>query len=199
MRRSRAVVAIGLTACSPVVLGMCESPRQDLGTAAVIADKQAQINWMPVEGATAYRVRLQSRVPNGRVVASHDTTVTAPFFRPPPPLAEHRAKVTVRLNAACGGETSAESVSWFLIDTSAGCAIGEVNAKGAGGKARLDWKAVPGAQTYDVRVHALGDGRVIATRETRSPAAEIELREAAVVSVRPACAAGLGEAVYRVV
>jgi len=193
------VVAIGLTLCSPAVVAVCEAPRQALGNAATIADKQVQIAWTPVEGATGYRVRLQSRVPNGRVVASHDTVVTTPSFRAPQPLAEQRAKVTVRLNAVCGAETSAESVSWLLIDTSAGCRIGEINAKAAAGKATLQWKAVPEAQTYDVRVHALGDGRTIAARETRSPQAEIELREAAVVSVRPACAAGLGEAVYRVV
>src|SRR5262245_19744191 len=118
-------------------LALCSPPRQALADGTAIADKQVQLAWTPVEGATAYRVRLQSRVPNGRVVASHDTVVTTPSFRPPQPLAEHRAKVTVRLNAVCGAETSAESVSWFLIDTSVGCNIGELNAKAAGGKARL--------------------------------------------------------------
>jgi hypothetical protein len=194
-----AIVGIGLSACSPALVAACDPPRQLLTDATVIADRQVQIAWAPVEGATAYRVRLQSRVPNGRVVASHDTVVTSPAFRPPQPLAEQRAKVTVRLNAICGAETSAESVSWFLIDTSAGCRIGELNARAAAGKATLQWKPVPEAQTYDVRVHALGDGRTIAARETRSLQAEVELREAAVVSVRPACAGGLGEAVYRVV
>jgi len=170
-----------------------------MADAVVMADKHVQIAWTPVQGATGYRVRLQSRVPNGRVVASHDTMVTSPVFRAPQPLAEHRAKVTVRLSAVCGAETSAESVSWFVIDTSAGCRIGELTARAAAGKARVDWKAVPGAQAYDVRAHALADGRVIAARETRAPGAELELREAAVVSVRPACESGLGEAVYRVV
>jgi hypothetical protein len=197
--RLRLLAVVGLAVCSPAVLAACEAPRQTFTNVSTITDKHVQIAWAAVEGATGYRMRLQSRVPNGRVVASHDTVVTTPSFRAPQPLAEHRAKVTVRLNAVCGAETSAESVSWFLIDTSAGCRIGEVNASAAAGKARLDWKAVPGAQTYDVRVHALADGRTIAARETRSPQAEIELREAAVVSVRPACAAGLGEAVYRVV
>jgi hypothetical protein len=191
--------AIALAIYSSAVFAVCDGPRQAIAAGATIADKQVQIAWTPVEGATGYRLRLQSRVPNGRVVASHDTVVASPSFRAPQPLAEQRAKVTVRLNAICGAETSAESVSWFLIDTSAGCRIGEINAKAAAGKARLEWKAVPEAQTYDVRVHALADGRTIAARETRSPQAEIELREAAVVSVRPACAAGLGEAVYRVV
>jgi hypothetical protein len=195
---SSVLAAIALTAGLPA-LAECEPPRFPLKESAATLDKQPQIAWQATQGATAYRVRLQSRVPNGRVVASHDTMVTTTSFRPPQPLTEHRAKVTVRLNAVCGAETSAESVSWFLIDTSAGCRIGEINAKAAAGKARLDWKAVPEAQTYDVRVHALGDGRTIAARETRTPVAEIELREAAVVSVRPACAAGLGEAVYRVV
>ena len=166
---------------------------------ATIAQKQVEVGWTPVQEATAYRLRLQSRIPNGRVVASHDTTVTTPLFRPPQPLAEQRAKVTVRLSAVCGAETSAESVSWFLIDTSAGCKIGEVDAKAVAGKARLDWKAVPGAQTYDVRAHALADGRLIASEETRSSFVQMALKQPAVVSVRPRCVGGDGEAVYRVV
>jgi hypothetical protein len=185
--------------CSPIVLAVCEAPRTALAEGAVVADRQVQVAWAPVHGATAYRVRVQSRVPNGRVVASHDTTVSTPVFRAPQPLAEQRAKVTVRLNAVCGAETSAESTSWFLIDTSAGCRLGDVAASSAGGRARIDWKAVPGAQTYDVRAHALTDGRLIASEETRSPLVQMALKEAAVVSVRPRCTSGEGEAVYRVV
>lgn len=198
-RHLGAAVASALAANSSAVVAVCEAPRTVLPGGAVIAQKQAEVAWMPVQGATAYRLRLQSRIPNGRVVASHDTTVTTPLFRPPQPLAEQRAKVTVRLSAVCGAETSAESTSWFLIDTSAGCRLGDVAASSAGGRARIGWKAVPGAQAYDVRAHALTDGRLIASEETRSSSVQVALKEAAVVSVRPRCTSGEGEAVYRVV
>ena len=194
-----ALVGGGLALCSSAVLAVCEAPRALLTEGAVIADKQVELAWAPVAGAKAYRVRVQSRVPNGRVVVSHDTTVTAPLFRAPQPLAEHRAKVTLRLSAVCGAETSAESVSWFVIDTSAGCRLGEVAGKWAEGRASLDWKAVPGAQTYEVRAHAVADGRMVAARETRAPSAELALKQSAVVSVRPLCLGGEGEAVYRVI
>jgi hypothetical protein len=164
-----------------------------------VTERRVQFAWAPVLGATGYRVRVQSRVANGHVVALHDAMVTSPAFRAPQPLAEHRAKVTVRLSAICGAETSAESVSWFVIDTSAGCRLDDVAVSAAGGKARLAWKAVPGAQTYDVRAHALTDGRLIASDETRSLLIQMALKESAVVSVRPRCVGGDGEAVYRVV
>lgn len=201
--RSRTVAAAFagfalLSFCSMPRAG-CPAPLPSFPDVSIVADKHPQVAWAPVLGATMYRVRLQSRVPNGRVVASHDTTVTAPLFRSPQPLAEQRAKVTVRLNAVCGAETSAESRSWFLIDTSARCRLGDVAASSTGGKARIDWKTVPGAQTYDVRAHALTDGRLIASEETRSPSVQMALKEAAVVSVRPRCTGGEGEAVYRVV
>lgn len=193
------LVGCGLGAATPAVFAVCEVPRVKLAGGATVVGRQTEVAWAPVDGATAYRVRLQSRVPNGRVVASHDTTVSAPVFRAPQPLAEQRTKVTVRLSAVCGAETSAESTSWFLIDTSAGCRLGGVAASSAAGKAQLDWEAVPGAQTYDVRAHALTDGRLIASEEARSPLVQMALKEAAVVSVRPRCTSGEGEAVYRVV
>ena len=193
------LVGCGLGAVTPAAFAVCEAPKAMLADAAVVSDRQVRIAWAPVQGAQSYRLRLQSRVPNGRVVASHDTTVTAPLFRPPQPLADQRAKVTLRLSAVCGAETSAESTSWFLIDTSTGCRLGDVAASSAGGTARIDWKVVPGAQTYEVRAHALADGRLIASEEKRSPLVQMALKEAAVVSVRPRCASGEGEAVYRVV
>lgn len=193
------LVGCGLGSATPAAFAVCEAPKAMLAHAAVVADRQAQIGWAPVQAATGYRVRVQSRVPNGRVIASHDAMVTSPAFRAPQPLAERRAKVTVRVSAICGAETGVESVSWFVIDTSAGCRLEQVVASSEGSRAMLGWKAVPAAQTYDVRAHALADGRLIASRETRSPSAQLDLKEAAVVSVRPQCVSGEGEAVYRVV
>jgi hypothetical protein len=166
----------------------------------VISERQALLAWTPVAGATGYRVRLLSRVPNGRIVASHDTMLSEPRFMPPQPLAEQLAKVAVRVNAICGKETSADSVSSFIIDTSPTCVMREVSAAAAAGKVALQWPAVAGAVRYDVRAYAVVDGQLVASQETRTPGVQLDLKgQSAVVSVRPECASGLGEAAYRVV
>lgn len=178
----------------------CEAPSLDAPGAGAVTDARRKIAWQPVAGATAYRVQVLSRVPNGKVIVSHDTMVKEPSFVPPQPLAEQRAKVTVRLRALCGGETSAESVAAFVVDTSALCRLEGLGVKRPGGRAEIQWKAVAGAGRYEVLAHDLVEGRLVASGETRATAAQLELgRQAAVVSVRPACASGLGEAVYRVV
>jgi hypothetical protein len=177
----------------------CDAPRGSILEGSTLAETRPLIVWRPVAGATGYRVRLQSRVPNGKVLASYDTVVTTTAFVSPQPLAEQRAKVQVRLSAICGGETSAEAVSSFDIDASPNCRLGELEARREGAGAELRWKAVPGAQGYEARAAGLLDGKLISSAETRSTSARLELRgQGAVVSVQPKCAAGSGEAVYRV-
>jgi hypothetical protein len=174
----------------------CDTPQKVLPEdASAVTEGRPRLTWRIVDGATGYRVRMQSRVPEGRVIAAADTVVKTPTYLPPQPLADRHSKVTMRVNAICGKETSAETVSWFLIDTTANCRLGEVKGSTA---ASLAWEAVEGARNYEVRAHRLSDGLLLASLETRTPAAKLELREAAVVSVRPACAGGSGEAVYRV-
>lgn len=194
------LVAVVVFLLPLIANGECRRPNLDLPKGSSIPDKQSSLVWRPIPGATAYRVRLLSRVPNGRIVASHDTVVSEPQFHPPQPLAEHHAKVVVRLNAICGKETSADSVSSFVIDTSPTCVLGDVDAAVAGGRMNLKWAPVAGATNYEVRAYAVGDGKLLASQEARTPGAQLDLRgAAAVVSVRPSCTTGLGEAVYRVV
>jgi len=140
-----------------------------LDDATATIERLPSLSWTPVPGATAYSIKLLSRVPNGRVLAQHDTVVNEPRFVPPKPLADYRAKVTVRLAAICGKERSAESVSWFTIDAAAAC----------GGEGRVEKRA-----------HALADGWLIAVQESRTTPH--------VQSTRPLCAGARGEATYRV-
>lgn len=196
---ARGLLAAIAIAFHGAALAECAAPERAMQAGGVVADKQTPISWKPVEGATAYRVRVLSRVPNGRIVASHDTVVTSQSFLSPQPLAEDRAKVTARISAICGGETSAESVFAFTIDATSTCALAELSVRRAGAKADLKWPAVKGAGSYEVRMFSL-DGAFISAQETRAPAAQVELKTpGAVLSVRPACASGLGEALYRVV
>jgi hypothetical protein len=200
MNRGRFLAAAILVGFSPGLRAICDAPLLQSPAALTISEKQARIAWAPVPGATSYRVRLLSRVPNGRIVASHDTVVSEPQFMPPQPLAEQQAKVVVRINTICGSETSAESVSSFIIDTSATCVMGALSAAASGGKASVQWPAVAGATRYDVRAYAMVDGKLVASQEARTPGVQLELKgQSAVVSVQPTCASGMGEAAYRVV
>jgi hypothetical protein len=203
-RRSRAdgsgKAFAALAVALPVAaLAVCRAPEPAIPAQAIVADRQPALVWKPVEGATGYRVRLLSRVPNGRIVASHDALIASPPFIPPQPLAEDRAKVTARVSAICGAEASSETVFAFTIDATATCMLDEVSAQAAGARANLQWPAVKGAASYEVRMFSL-DGAFVSALETRVPAAQMDLKQAgAVISVRPACASGLGEAVYRLV
>jgi hypothetical protein len=195
-RKAFAALALALPAAA---LAVCPAPEAAIPAQDSVADKQPSLMWKPVEGATGYRVRVLSRVPNGRIVASHDAVVASPPFVPPQPLAEDHAKVTARISAICGAEASAESVFSFTIDTTPACRLDELSAETAGMKANLKWPAVKGAAGYELRVFSL-DGALISAQETKAPGAQVELRQpGAVISVRPACASGLGEALYRVV
>ena len=194
------LIVAAILAGSSGARGACDAPLLPSPPEKPTVETQSRVVWTPVAGATGYRVRLLSRVPNGRIVASHDTVVSDPFFIPPQPLAEQTAKVVVRLNAICGKETSADRVSSFIIDTSPACAMGEVTAGAASGSTRLKWPAVEGATRYDVRAYSVLDGQLLASQETRTPGAQLELKgRSAVVSVQPTCLAGMGEAAYRVV
>jgi hypothetical protein len=199
LRGLGALGLLGLFVCSSTGAA-CRAPELLLPQGKTVQETKPRIAWQPVSGATAYRVRLLSRVPNGKIVSSHDTTVDSPVFIAPQPLAEQQAKVVVRLNAICGKETSAESVSSFTIDTSTTCAMRDVNAAAAAGKVALQWPAVAGATRYDVRAYTMVDGQLMVSQETRTPGAHLDLKgQSAVVSVQPACASGMGEAAYRVV
>jgi hypothetical protein len=194
-----ALPAAVLCAASLAAGAACEAPRADFLNASVLAERQPRIQWNEVSGATGYRVRLLSRVPNGRILASHDTVIASPSFLAPQPLAEHRAKVTVRLNAVCGAEESTETAYAFVIDTSSRCTLEELSAGTISGVAELKWRPVAGAANYEVRAFAL-DGQSLSSVETRATEMKLALgARSAVVSVHPLCTSGSGEALYRVV
>jgi len=195
-RKAFAAIALALPVAA---LAVCPAPEAAIPAQDSVADKQPSLVWKPVEGATGYRVRVLSRVPNGRIVASHDAVVASPRFVPPQPLAEDRAKVTARVNAICGAETGAESQFTFTIDATATCRLEALTAESASGRASLKWAPVKGAAAYEVRVFSF-EGAFVSAQETRAPVAQVDFRKpGAVISVRPACASGLGEATYRVV
>jgi hypothetical protein len=194
--RCWAIAAVLVSALSHAA---CDAPRAKIAEASSLGEARPLIAWEPVSGATRYRVKVLSRVPNGRVLVAHDAVVSAPAFLPPQPLAEQRAKVQLRVAAICGAETSAETVTSFDIDATANCRLAQLDVRRDARGAELRWTPVMGALSYEVRALALMDGKLIATRETRTPGARLELPgEGAVVSVQPRCTAASGDALYRV-
>lgn len=199
--RRRALVAFSLVMLThpPAAYALCDAPVVTTPLSQVVSERNPRIEWKAVRGATAYRMRLLSRIPDGRILAAHDTVLAVPGFLAPRPLAELRAKVIVRINAVCGVEASRDTVSAFAIDTSASCAIGEVSAVADIGKAELAWQPAVGAKNYEVRAFTM-DGTLLSSTDTRETRARVDLRgHSAVVSVRPACPSGRGDAIYRTI
>ena len=179
----------------------CEAPELIAPTERVISETRPRIVWSVVNGAESYTLRVLSRVPEGRVVASHDVSVAGTSFLPPGALADERAKVTVTLRSRCGTALSTTRTAWFLVDATRTCAApADVTVSEQGGRVQALWQAVPGAAHYEVRVHAPADGRVLTTLEAREPRATLDgsFPPAGVLSVRPRCGNVYGDMAYRV-
>jgi hypothetical protein len=68
---------------------------------STVADARPVLTWLVIPGAIRYRVEIESRVPEGRILVSLDTQVSGTRFQPPQPLTDHRAAVKVRVTAGC--------------------------------------------------------------------------------------------------
>jgi hypothetical protein len=153
------------------------------------------LRWTPVPGATGYRVRLTSRVPEGGVIISLDTLTTAPSFDPPQPLTDLGAIVRLTVTARCGAQTSPETSLRFFIDTRLGCpAVADPIVKPDTAGPRLHWQPVEGAERYEVLAYTAGDGRLLGRGETREPLFTLPRAGdgPAVAAVRPRCRDGYG-------
>ena len=183
-------------------LADCATPKWIAPTGGFATDVRPAIRWSAVEGATGYALKVQSRVPEGRLAASFDVVVTDTQFIPPTALADERAKVTVSVAARCAGGMSAPASAWFLIDATANCpSPAAVHIQRENGRGHADWPPAVAATLYEVRLHSPLDGRVLKALETREPRALLEgdLPDGAVLSVRPRCSHGFGEPVLGVI
>lgn len=163
------------------------------------ADVRPSIRWSTIDGASGYALKVQSRVPEGQVVASFDVVVAETHFVPPTALTDERAKVTVSVAARCKDGMSVAASAWFLIDATAACPSPPiVRIAIENGRGKVDWPRSTGAALYEVRLHAPLDGRVLKMLETRESPAWLEgdLTVGAVVSVRPRCAQVFGEPAF---
>lgn len=169
-RRSMCAVAALLSSNA----GACGMP-DNVQPASTVHERQPTLSWSAVPGATSYRVKLRSRVPNGRDIATYDSVVKGASFVPPQALAADRAKVAVGVTAMCGTEVGPVKTYSFMIDTRNKCVLGPVNATWTGGMAGLTWAPVSGAKSYQVRAFA-EDGAFLGAQQVRKEAAKIALK-----------------------
>lgn len=154
------------------------------------------ISWVPVPNATAYRVKVDSRVPQGEKVFAADTQVTTASFLPASPLAEARAKVRVEITPLCREGPGVSVLRQFYIDLAPICgSVTELRLEQGQGRRWLSWRGPPGALRYGAWAYAPDTGNLLAAAELRDSkwALPEELRGPAIISIRPQCSLGQGE------
>jgi hypothetical protein len=161
----------------------------------VIADARPVIAWGPLPGAKSYRVQLEARVPEGRMLATIDTVVSATTFSPPQPLTDYRAAVKVRVTAECptaGFDALREQPAWFFVDTALACAA-PTDLRFDAATSTLEWRGGGAAQRYEVFVYAGAEGALKHRGEALASRAVLPRGlKSGVAAVRPRCANGYG-------
>jgi hypothetical protein len=192
-------------ACAPVVglvwaavagdpLPCREARIESPASRSTVTESQPTVRWEPLPGAMNYRVEIESRVPEGRVLVAIDTMVEGTSFRPPRPLTDFRGAVKLRISAGCpvdDGSALREKGAWFLIDTSPLCSLAGPLALSPDGL-WLEWKPVAAAVRYDVSLRETnGDPR--SEGQTKEPRYALPAESRPFVAiVRPYCPTGFG-------
>ncbi|MCB1905453.1 MAG: hypothetical protein KDI18_15460 [Gammaproteobacteria bacterium] len=189
------LLAVCLT-CPAVAGASCPAPRIITPVAdTTLATVRPALRWTPVTGATGYRVRVVSRVPEGGMIATLDSLTTQPGFEPPQPLTELNAIVRVTVTPQCETETGSKASLRFFIDTRIGCPVvaDPVVEQGAGGST-LRWAPVADAQRYEVMAYAANDGNLLGRGETQQLSFILpgSGEVAVVAAVRARCRNGYG-------
>ena len=198
----RAARLVLMAAAAGPAFAQCAAPALITPGDTIVADTRPHVIWSPVPGATGYALSLQSRVAEGRLIASYDVSLATNEFVPPAALTDEKATVTVTVLARCGTTAGPAHTASFRIDATRTCGTPRNVAIAAeGASIRTTWEPVAGAVHYEVRAHAPLDGRQLAVMEVREPRAALAAPAAAgtVVSVRPRCAAAYGESAFAAV
>jgi len=195
----RSIVALGASCilaqahaeCAPVEL---LHPLQN----STLHDARPDIKWAALPGVKLYRVQIESRVPEGRVLERVDTRISDTRFVPPRPLADRRAVVKLLITADCPESAPiATRPAWFFIDLGPSCpAVQGLSFFGANAP-RVEWARTGGATHYEVEAYSAAEGRLIARKETTLASIDLpQVAAALLVAVRPRCESVVGEAAY---
>lgn len=166
-----------------------------------IAASRPSVEWRALPGVERYRVQMESRIPEGRVLWRVDTVVTGTKFVPPAALTDERAAVKVLVTAECAAAAQPsviEEPARFFVDLRGSCpAPAALELKD--GK-RLAWGKVAGAQRYEVAAYSAIDGRSVLQAESLEPAYALpNIPRPAYVMVRARCAEAYSAPAYQVV
>ena len=195
-RTLRSIAAAWAVGAGAAAGAQCEAlPVTVPGRDATINEARPEIAWRAVAGAKSYRVQIESRVPEGRVIERIDTQVSSNRFVPARPLADERAAVKILVTADCAGTPNlAEQPAWFFVDAAAACAPAKALAFPAGG---VEWDRTAGATRYQVEVYSTPEGRLLSRVETPLTSAALPRGPAQMlIAVRPQCGTVVGPAIY---
>ncbi|MSQ59657.1 MAG: hypothetical protein EXR36_08455 [Betaproteobacteria bacterium] len=103
----------------------CLSPELAHPNAITISEGRVRLEWKPVPGATAYFLWLESRIPEGRALATHEVQTATTFWVSPGALTEGRVILKGKIKTLCGGEASNYTATFrFPIDLGRECVLG---------------------------------------------------------------------------
>lgn len=111
------------------------------------------ISWLPVNDASGYEITIQSRIPEGEVIAQLSTTTTDTKFIPATALARERAIVSVKVSARCSSAgVSPESERIFFVDVQSTCPLpARLSSTPVGEFIKISWEANALFQQVEVR------------------------------------------------
>jgi hypothetical protein len=156
--------------------------------ASTIAESRPTFKWQPLPGVQRYRVRLESRIPEGELVASIDSVIEGSSFVPPRPLATHRAQVTVAVTASCEQVHQAGESARFLIDTGLACRMDRLKQVPGGA---WTWEPAPDAIEYELFRYAMPSGKLLSRALVSSPVRM--WAESGMLAVRARCTSGFSD------
>lgn len=177
----------------------CDKPVLIAPAQIEIAEPSPRMEWSAVPDASHYVLRIESRVPEGRLLSSEEFRTSATSLALPRPLTADKATVRVELTAVCKDGTEAKASERVRIDAGLHCRLeGHPVFQSQEGRGRLVWEALAVAQAYEFRAYAAMDGKTGPVQETATAAMDLGKLPAGlwVLAVRPRCGATRGQSRY---
>ena len=167
---------------------------------AALNEARPTIKWRALGPAAAnapavqYRVMLESREPEGRVLHSEDTLTTNTELIPALALAETRAAVKVLVAANCpdlAPRDLAVQAAAFHIDVRPACGRARQLMFDRASR-RLSWQG--SAPRYEVRLFDATGARLLGTATVAAPVLTVnaQIETGALAAVRPQCGGTFG-------
>lgn len=191
--------AMGVQSGEMLAADSCRQAAITAPSGHATTDARPEIQWEPIAGEDRYRLRLESRVPEGLLVESIDVLVEGLSFQVPRPLTDYRARVKLLVVEACDPTLPVDDGHWFMVDTASTCVLSAESMQFSDGF--LIWRAVDRALDYEVRAHLMPGGKLLTDQTTSSTGTRLDLGAASevVAAVRPRCPSGYGDFVFVVV